>query len=100
MTSLIPYAGKDTRTGTIPAVFTLSNHRQAELLSYLQGLAPVGEPFLFNRHEAVADLGFGTIRSIHHWLRQLRESGLIAWQRSDLYPKRQAIVVLKRLEEI
>ncbi|HET6409114.1 MAG TPA: hypothetical protein VFG14_14595 [Chthoniobacteraceae bacterium] len=83
-----------------PFAFSTSNPRQAELLSYLQGLAPVGQPFEFNRYEAVTDLGFGTVRSIYHCLRPLIEMGLIARCRSEFFPKRQAIVVLKRLEEI
>lgn len=80
--------------------FSCSNPRQAELLSYLQGLATVGEPFEFNRHHVVADLGFATIRSIYHVMKPLTEMGLIARRRSELFPKRQALVVLKRLEEI
>jgi len=83
-----------------PHAFSMSNPRQAELLSYLQGLAPVGRPFEFRRREAVADLGFGTVRSIYHRLTPLIEMGLIARCRSEFFPKRQALVVLKRLEEL
>lgn len=97
---LIPYAGKDDGTGNVPVSFDKSSPRQAELLSYLTGLAPVGQPFEFRRHEAVADLGFGTVRSIYHRLKPLMAMGLIARQRSELYPKRGAIVVLKRLEDV
>lgn len=93
--SLIPYAGKSAGRG--PAEI---GPRQAELLSYLTGLAPVGEPFEFRRHEAVADLGFGTVRSIYHRLKPLIAMGLISRHYGELFPKRGAIVVLKRLEEL
>lgn len=98
--TLIPYAGKDDGTGSIPANFDTRNPRQAELLSYLTGLAPVGEPFEFRRHEAVSDLGFGTVRSIYHRLKPLMAMGLIARHYGGLFPKRGALVVLKRLEDI
>jgi hypothetical protein len=80
--------------------FSNANPRQAELLSYLQGLAPVGQPFEFNWRVVVADLGFGTKQAIYRRMASLHELGLIARQPCELFPKRQAIVVLKRLEEI
>ena len=96
-----PYAGKESRKDwEAQAGFSINYPRQAELLSYLQGLAPVGEPFEFRRHQVVADLGFGTIRSIYLRLRPLFKKGFVARRESEFFPKRQALVVLKRLEEI
>lgn len=97
---LVPYAGKDDGIDVAVGDFSARNPRQAELLSYLQGLAPVGQPFEFRRHEAVADLGFGTDRSIYHRLKPLIAMGLIARHYGELFPKRGAIVVLKRLEDL
>lgn len=74
--------------------------RQEELLSYLQGLAPVGQPFEFRRHETVADLGFGTVRSVYEQIKNLQTKGLIRRHYGDLFPKRWALVVLVRLEHL
>ena len=75
--------------------FSNANPRQAELLSYLTGLAPVGEPFEFRCNQAAADLGFGAVRSIYHRLQSLIDLELVA-----RIGKRQSLVVLIRLEEL
>jgi hypothetical protein len=75
---LIAYAGYDrSYTLTLTGDFDADYPRLAELLSYLQGLAPVGEPFEFKRDEVIADLGFGTRRSIYFYLTRLINKGLV-----------------------
>ncbi len=103
--ALIPYAGKHRKGDGVDydepgKGFANRAPRQAELLSYLQGLAPVGETFIFNRHEAVKDLDFGTPMSIYHRLRTLIKAGIVAQRRDGTFPKLAVYVVLKRLESL
>lgn len=80
--------------------FSVAHPRLAELLSYLQGLAPVGMPVTFKRKHAHADLECGTVRNIDRELAALIRRGLVARCAHELLPKRKALVVLKRLEDM
>lgn len=63
------------------------------LLSYLQGLAPVGEPFEFNRVLAVEDLELSARSEVSIALRRLKDVGAVEcidWR---------LVVVRKRVEE-
>lgn len=72
--------------------------RQEELLSWLQGIAPVGEEFVFMREHCSADLGFDGSRVIYEHLNRLELMGYIRRNRSSLFPKRKTVTVLCRLE--
>lgn len=67
--------------------------RQAEFLSWLQGLGPVGEIQIFDRQAARADLGFGHLSALTHMVRQLRDKGVIRYFGANNYE------VLLRLED-
>lgn len=51
--------------------------RQEELLSYLQGLAPLGDAFEFRRAQALVDLGFNSDSILYRALRQLIRKGFV-----------------------
>ena len=82
-----------------PYQFSVDNPRQAEILSYFQGLAPVGSAIELRRKEAMADLGI-TARVLYDRIDKLTGRGFVGRPPLDNLPKRRAIVVLKRLEEI
>jgi len=67
--------------------------RQAELLSYLQGLQNVGEYLLLDRAGAIADLGLGHKTALTHLVRHLRDKGAIENAGGNL------LRVLHRLED-
>lgn len=46
--------------------------RAEELLSYMTGLAPVGEPFALSRKTVCADLGFRSHSNLSNRLRELK----------------------------
>lgn len=60
-----------------PPAQTVLGPRQEELLSYLQGLAPVGRPFEFRRCEVMRDLGFNAERVLYQALRKLIDKGYV-----------------------
>lgn len=51
--------------------------RQEELLSYLQGLAPLGDAFDFRRAQALVDLGFSADGILYRALRKLIRKGFV-----------------------
>ncbi len=72
--------------------------RQEELLSWLQGMAPVGVEFVFMREHVGTDLGFGCSRVVYEHLNRLEVMGFIRRAKSSLFPKRKTVTVLRRLE--
>lgn len=51
--------------------------RQAEVLSYLQGLQTVGEYLLLDRDAAIEDLELGHKSALTHMIGHLRDKGVI-----------------------
>jgi len=82
-----------------PYDFSVDNPRQAEILSYIQGLAPAGTPIELCRKQIMADLSI-TARVLYDRLDKLVQRGFLARRPHENLPKRRAIVVLKRLEQI
>lgn len=72
--------------------------RQEELLSYLQGLAPVGQEFMLRRAEAMADLGFGADVVFYRALRKLIHAGFVSRLGTGRSHVNGRLKVLRRLE--
>lgn len=72
--------------------------RQEELLSYLQGLAPVGRPFEFRRGEAARDLHLKTDGVLYEALRKLIAKGFVERLRAGQSGVKGKLRVLRRLE--
>lgn len=74
--------------------------RQEELLSYLTGMAPVGEPFRFAPKHIMKDLGFNNRETTYRLLWRLCDQGCV--ERVDYgdarWPGR--VRVLRRLEAV
>lgn len=74
--------------------------RQEELLSYLQGLAPVGESFVLRRAEAMADLNFSANVVFYRALRKLIHAGCVTRLEVGRSHANGHLRVLRRLEAI
>lgn len=74
--------------------------RQEELLSYLQGLAPVGEMFEFRRAEVAADLGFNAYGILYEALRKLVRKGFVERLHVGQSNAKGTFKVLRRLESV
>lgn len=74
--------------------------RQEELLSYLQGLAPVGDMFEFRRAEVATDLGFRTDEILYEALRKLVSKGFVERLHAGHVGEKGRLKVLRRLESL
>jgi hypothetical protein len=73
--------------------------RQEELLSYFQGLAPVGETFEVPRAWIAADLGFNTRAAICNLIADLIASGAVRRIAVGTRASSGVLTVLKRVEQ-
>lgn len=90
-------SGKALLKPTAPAQSVLGP-RQEELLSYLQGLAPVGQPFEFRRGQVAGDLGFNADGVLYEALRKLVARGFVERLGAGQSAARGRLRVLRRLE--
>lgn len=104
MAYLIPYAGAERRRISTVKWRKRNQHitkRQAEVLSYLQGLAPVGESLEVPYSWLITDLGFRNRSAVCNMLFQLLDRGFIRrLYASDWHGSIGVWVVLRRLETI
>ncbi|TPL40665.1 hypothetical protein [Mesorhizobium sp. B2-4-6] len=71
----------------------MAPRRAEELLSYLTGLAPVGEPVVIRRDVAMADLRIGNANTYYQCLRHLVDGRFVRRVNTGV------VVVLRRPEE-
>lgn len=72
--------------------------RQEELLSYLQGLAPVGQPFEFRCATTARDLGLHEHGVVYVALRKLIAKGFVERLECDRSGAKGRLRILRRLE--
>lgn len=74
--------------------------RQEELLSYMQGLAPVGEPIEVPIRHVMADLQFRCRATFYQRLNQLIQHRLVRRIACGCNQTTGVLVVLRRLESV
>lgn len=94
---LIPYCGYDRDEYPEPAPASSLSHRSEELLSYLTGLAPVGQALRAPGRQIAADLGW-PLFTVYQTVTLVRGAGYIRLARWSEVGEKRGYVVLKRLE--
>jgi hypothetical protein len=84
------------RKGVLTMIIT---ERQEEVLSWLCGMAPIGETFAYERQHAAVDLGMNNPSVFNHAVNRLADVGAVAVESRGLHGIPSRMTVLKRPED-
>lgn len=73
--------------------------RQEQILSWLVGMAPLGQTFAYERRHAAADLGISNPSVFNHDLNRLSDVGAVRIESKGLHGIPSQICVMKRPED-